>query len=214
MTLVRQAKHVFSKVTAAIGLMVAAAYLVEWLAPWPGLVRLAGWVVFAALLQVVFHQPYPPKGRSRFVFSTAVVILGGCCVVGATLLESMMHPVLANPRFSSLGDLLFLVGTGLRFAALQALGGLFHWNIRVVEGHQLVTSGVFRHIRHPSYAGLLLMGLAAPLVANAYWSFLAFPILLLSILVRIHYEEKALRDSLPGYSQYASKTARLIPRIY
>lgn len=119
-----------------------------------------------------------------------------------------------NQAVSVPGGLLFLVGLALRTSAQVTLGGLFHWNIRVVEGHRLVTTGPFRCCRHPSYLGVLLMALASPLIANAYWSFLAFPILLGCVLLRIHYEERVLRESLPEYAEYARRTARLIPGIY
>lgn len=197
---------------------VGLAFLVWWaessVARWPGATWLFGWVVFGALLQVVFARPFPPRGKSQFIFTTPLVVFGATCVVGAAILENIFRVQELNWAVFLPANLLFAFGLGLRTSALLTLGGLFHWNIRVVEGHALVTTGLFRHMRHPSYTGLLLMGLAAPLMANAYRSFLSLPILLGCVLVRIHYEEKALREAVPGYSEYASKTRRLIPGIY
>lgn len=205
---------VLKKVIAGLALLPVMGALDAYLDRWPGFAWLVVWILLAAFVQVVFHQPYPPRGKSQFVFTTPLVVFGAACVVGAALLESIFRVQELNWAVSLPGNLLFAAGLGLRTAALRTLGGLFHFNIRVVEGHRLVTAGLFRHMRHPSYTGLLAMGLAAPLIANAYWSFLSFPILLGCVLVRIHYEEKALREALPEYAEYARRTKRLIPGLY
>lgn len=179
-----------------------------------GAAWLLGWIIFGALLQLAFHRPFPRRGRSQFVFTTPLVVFGACCVAGGAILESILRVRELSWAVFLGGNLLFAFGLVLRTSALRTLGDLFHFNIRIVEGHRVVTTGLFRHMRHPSYTGLLVMGLAAPLIANAYWSFLSFPILLSCVLVRIHYEEEALWQTLPEYAEYARRTKRLVPGVY
>src|SRR4029450_5148707 len=64
-----------------------------------------------------------------------------------------------------LGSTLVLFGTALRQWAAQALGPFFTRSVMIREGHRMVTSGPYRYVRHPGYAGVLvsLVGLALTL---------------------------------------------------
>src|SRR5262249_59199243 len=55
-----------------------------------------------------------------------------------------------------LGLALFVLGSVLRIGAVFVLGRRFSGLVAVQEGHELVTGGLYRVIRHPSYLGLLL----------------------------------------------------------
>ena len=80
---------------------------------------------------------------------------------------------------------------------------------------KVITTGPYRIVRHPMYAGGLLLLLFAPLALGSYWA-LPFALLLFVVIVlRILYEEKFLMQNLPGYEEYCKKTRhRLIPWIW
>ena len=80
---------------------------------------------------------------------------------------------------------------------------------------KVITTGPYRIVRHPMYAGGLLLLLFAPLALGSYWA-LPFALLLFVVIVlRVLYEEKFLMQNLPGYEEYCKKTRhRLIPWIW
>lgn len=56
-----------------------------------------------------------------------------------------------------LGVLLYAAGGVVRLAPVFALGRRFSGLVAIQPGHRLVTDGIYRHIRHPSYLGLIVM---------------------------------------------------------
>jgi protein-S-isoprenylcysteine O-methyltransferase Ste14 len=58
-----------------------------------------------------------------------------------------------------LGVVLFAAGGALRIWPVFVLGRRFSGLVAIQPGHTLVTSGVYRFIRHPSYLGLLVNSL-------------------------------------------------------
>jgi protein-S-isoprenylcysteine O-methyltransferase len=82
--------------------------------------------------------------------------------------------------------------------------------------HRLVTTGPYRHLRHPSYTGALVAALGFGL-ALGHWTSALVLVLGWSagIAYRIRVEETALRDTFgASYDEYASRTRRLIPLLY
>ncbi|HEY43289.1 MAG TPA: isoprenylcysteine carboxylmethyltransferase family protein [Anaerolineae bacterium] len=78
----------------------------------------------------------------------------------------------------------------------------------------LVTTGIYRYIRHPQTLGWLLGGVGYLLVMGAKLSWILMPICLLFILIEIPYEEDLLRRRYPEYASYMKGTYRLIPCIW
>ena len=95
------------------------------------------------------------------------------------------------------------------------LGHRFSGLVAIQPGHQLVTSGVYRVIRHPSYLGLLVNALRWALAFRSAVGVLLTALLLPPLLARIHAEERMLRTQFGReYDAYRSRTARLLPGIY
>lgn len=82
------------------------------------------------------------------------------------------------------------------------------------EGSILVTMGPYRYIRHPMYAGVLLV--AFSLVAQYPLSerIVAGAILFAVLLTKLNYEEKLLATHFTDYNTYKQHTAKLIPFVY
>lgn len=87
--------------------------------------------------------------------------------------------------------------------------------IEVGEGQKVISTGPYSVIRHPMYAGAMIMMSGIPL-ALACWYTLAFVIMLLTAIVwRLLDEEKFLSENLSGYTEYCARIRyRLIPRIW
>jgi protein-S-isoprenylcysteine O-methyltransferase Ste14 len=84
------------------------------------------------------------------------------------------------------------------------------------ERHQaVIDSGVYRIVRHPMYAGavLLMFGMALWLQSYAAALFALIPIAVLA--ARVLVEERLLRSELAGYDAYVARVRyRLIPFVW
>jgi protein-S-isoprenylcysteine O-methyltransferase Ste14 len=87
--------------------------------------------------------------------------------------------------------------------------------LRITRQHSLITTGVYRHIRHPMYTAHLLWAIAQGfLLSNwlAGWAFLVLSIPL--YVIRIPKEEQMMLEHFgEEYRQYMGRTGRLIPRM-
>jgi protein-S-isoprenylcysteine O-methyltransferase Ste14 len=110
----------------------------------------------------------------------------------------------------------FVIGLGIRAAAIATLGSAFSANVATRTGQRLERSGLYRVVRHPSYLDLELILLACALHARTWVCFaVAFVLPTLAVLYRIHVEEGALRLAFGSdYEDYSRSTKLLIPGIY
>jgi protein-S-isoprenylcysteine O-methyltransferase Ste14 len=87
--------------------------------------------------------------------------------------------------------------------------------IQTDRGHQVVSSGPYRWIRHPGYAGALLSYLATPVFLDAPWAFLPAVFLTVMLVIRTRLEDRTLQDRLEGYHDYARRVRyRLLPGVW
>ena len=114
-----------------------------------------------------------------------------------------------------LGVGLFAIGGALRIWPVFVLGRRFSGLVAIQPGHTLVTSGVYGVIRHPSYLGLFVNALGWALAFRSGVGVLLAALLVPPLLVRIHAEERLLRDQFGSeYEAYCRRTWRLIPGLY
>ena len=114
-----------------------------------------------------------------------------------------------------LGVMLFAAGGALRLWPVFVLGRRFSGLVAIQPGHTLVTGGVYRVVRHPSYLGLLVNSLGWALAFRSGVGVLLTALLIPPLLARIHSEEKLLSTQFGAeYKAYRSRTSRLIPGLY
>ena len=83
------------------------------------------------------------------------------------------------------------------------------------RGHRVVTTGPYRFVRHPGYAGALWTYLALPFLLDSVWAFIPAVLLVGILVLRTTLEDQTLQEELPGYPEYARQTRfRLIPGIW
>lgn len=103
-----------------------------------------------------------------------------------------------------------IVGQVLRSAGMVEAKDNFSHQIadKKEPGHKLVTSGIYAHIRHPSYIGFFVWTLGMQLVMGNPICLVAFSRVLLDFFrERIQYEEGTLTKFFPAeYPKYQAST--------
>lgn len=115
-----------------------------------------------------------------------------------------------------IGAALFVFGLILRWYSIIHLGRFFTVNVAIAADHQLVETGPYRFIRHPSYTGALLAFIGFAMAMRNWASFLVIAIPIgVAVLYRIKVEERALIQAFGDrYLAYSRQTKSLIPFIY
>ena len=87
--------------------------------------------------------------------------------------------------------------------------------IEIAPGQTVISTGPYAIVRHPMYAGGLLVFFGTPLALGSYWGLLAFGAASPALIWRLVDEERFLKESLPGYVDYCRQVRwRLIPGIF
>ncbi|HEY7333268.1 MAG TPA: isoprenylcysteine carboxylmethyltransferase family protein [Bryobacteraceae bacterium] len=148
--------------------------------------------------------------KSRVLSMVKIAILAG--IVAQTLAPEIA-PISSQPQALRLvGFIVYSLGLAMAIVARFQLGR--NWSdiekSRVKGDHILVAHGIYRWIRHPIYAGDLLLLLGLELALNS-WGVAG--VLLLAVYVRQKAagEEKDLARTLAGYDQYCRRTSRFLP---
>jgi protein-S-isoprenylcysteine O-methyltransferase Ste14 len=113
------------------------------------------------------------------------------------------------------GVALFALGGALRLAPVVALGHRFSGLVAIQPGHQLLTTGLYATIRHPSYLGLLLSSLGWVLAFRSGLGVVLVALLILPLLARIKAEENLLASEFGAdYEAYRARTWRMVPGLW
>lgn len=143
-------------------------------------------------------------------------------IVRAFILGAALPPVVRwlpvgrLPRWTApLGLAVQASGLSLRVWSMRTLGAAYSRTLRTQGQQRVVESGPYRFVRHPGYAGSLLMWIGFALTSGS------LPVVaMVSGLFghaygrRIAAEEALLARDLPGYVTYRHRTRRLVPFLW
>jgi protein-S-isoprenylcysteine O-methyltransferase Ste14 len=207
-------------------LLFLAAGTADWPAAWVFLVEMIVLSIVGGLW-LIRHDPAlvqerlaPPiqKGQptaDKVLLPVIILEISGAIVLMA--LDAVRFAWSSVPFWvQAVGDLLLLLSIWISF---QTLGenSFAAPVVKVQEsrGQTVISSGPYRHVRHPMYAGVLMFLVGTSLLLGSWWGLITMPVLALLLAVRIQIEEKALRAGLKGYEDYARRVRyRLIPLIW
>jgi protein-S-isoprenylcysteine O-methyltransferase Ste14 len=107
------------------------------------------------------------------------------------------------------------VSAGTALWAIRTLGRQWAVSARLVEGHELVTSGPYRFVRNPIYAGLFGLAMSTAGVISRPWTIaVGAPLFLAGTMVRVRAEERLLRERFgPQFEEFAARVPALLPRL-
>ncbi len=79
---------------------------------------------------------------------------------------------------------------------------------------QLITSGLYKYIRHPIYTGILLFTSGYGVYSNSGFRLIISLALFVLFIYKAKYEEGMLKDKFPGSGEYMSATHMFLPKIF
>jgi protein-S-isoprenylcysteine O-methyltransferase Ste14 len=83
------------------------------------------------------------------------------------------------------------------------------------RGQHVVDTGVYAVVRHPMYAGGVLLFVGMPLWLGSYAAAILGSLSIALLALRIMVEERFLRRTLAGYEDYAARVRyRLVPFLW
>jgi protein-S-isoprenylcysteine O-methyltransferase Ste14 len=83
------------------------------------------------------------------------------------------------------------------------------------RGQHVISTGLYGIVRHPMYAGAVLLFIAGPLLLGSIFGLIMGLVLIVTIAVRSIGEETMLKQELEGYSDYMKKVKwRMIPFVF
>lgn len=83
------------------------------------------------------------------------------------------------------------------------------------RGQHVVSSGPYRWVRHPGYAGALLSYFTVPIFLEVVWAYVPVIIITSLLTVRTYLEDKTLQEHLAGYAEYCRRVKyRLVPGLW
>jgi protein-S-isoprenylcysteine O-methyltransferase Ste14 len=122
---------------------------------------------------------------------------------------------LDQPIIPYVGLALYVLGNILRLAPVFALGRRFSGLVAIQQGHRLKTDGLYRFVRHPSYAGLLVSSAGLVLIFRCWIGLFLVAGFVPILLARIKSEEALLASTFgEEYNAYRRRTWRLVPWLY
>jgi len=87
--------------------------------------------------------------------------------------------------------------------------------IQTDRGHRVIDSGPYGIVRHPGYAGLVLVPPLSGLALGSWIGVATGAVMSLMVIRRVLFEDAFLRDHLDGYGAYAQRVRhRLIPGVW
>ena len=87
--------------------------------------------------------------------------------------------------------------------------------IQKERGQTVISTGPYKYVRHPLYAGFILFALGTALLLGSGYGLFGALLLIVMIAWRAVQEEQVLRDELAGYSDYMRRVRyRLVPHLW
>lgn len=113
-----------------------------------------------------------------------------------------------------MGDALIALGFLCIFFVLKA-NPYGASTIQITEDQKVISTGPYALVRHPTYAGALLLIVGMPLALGSWWGLLKIFMMVPALVRRLLDEEKFLKKILSGYIEYADKVRyRLLPFVW
>jgi len=182
---------------------------------WVAIVGLFVWVSYEFLLR----SPGEARRLADMAdtgHSTQVLVASFLVALGISAVLASARVALAPLGIRWAACALLVCGLALRAWSMAILGRRYSRGLQVTKSQALVVEGPYRIIRHPGYAGSLLVWIGFALGMGSWAGALLVGLVLgAAYFYRIAAEERLLRTMFgPAYQTYQQGTWRLIPGLF
>jgi protein-S-isoprenylcysteine O-methyltransferase Ste14 len=186
---------------------------------------IACWVLFALYWFISANSvkaTQETKGRLAGNWHSIWLIIGGLFLSNVPFLakvglsfSSLTIPLIPRALIVNVVIAIFAVsGLIVAMMARRTLAGNWSRAVALKEDHELITTGLYRYVRHPIYTGILLMILATALFVGTLSAGIGFIIIVLGLWFKLRAEEGLLTKRFPKeYPAYKDRTKTLIPYV-
>ena len=211
---------------AVIGLVLfGAAGTLAWAAGWTFVVLYLGFSVIALAWMLrrdpgLLEERMTPFRSGQQAWDRALIILLGVLVVAWFVLMPLDAERLRwshEPAWLQAAGAVVLVASLVLFFLTIRENSYLSPAVRVQRerGHRVVSSGPYRYVRHPLYAGVGLFVMGTTLLLGSWTGLVPGAVIVSLVAWRSVREERMLRDELDGYADYMSRVRfRLIPGLW
>jgi len=220
---VRRSVQVLGSVLLIGALLFLSAGRLDWLWAW---LFLAGWLVLLLASAVVMRKSPGLmnergrradniKGWDKVLMAVYSLVLFTMPVVAG--LDAVRFGWSAMPLALHLVGLVGFIPAMVMPLWAMSANAYLSTMVRIQDdrGHQVVTTGPYRYVRHPMYVGALFFALCIPLLLGSWWALLPGGLIAVIFIIRTALEDKTLREELPGYAEYAQRVRyRLLPGVW
>ncbi len=184
-------------------------------------------ILASSIVMVIIRAPHGQRSRAvkvaksrRGALETALLMFAMLAFfvplvwVVAPVLAFADYPLRPAPLFA--GSAWLALGLWLFARSHADLGTNWSISLEVRQGHQLVTHGIYRHIRHPMYLALLVYSVGQALVVPNWVAGPSYGVaMVLLCAFRLGAEERMMREEFGvDYEAYMKRTKRLVPGIW
>jgi protein-S-isoprenylcysteine O-methyltransferase Ste14 len=156
------------------------------------------------------------KSRDRYSVILILIMSVLSTIIPVVDWAYFSNPYESNLTLTIVGFVILWFGVALRNYSIKILGKHFTPTIQLQQDHDLITTGPYSVIRHPSYLGALMAIVGIAIFFNSLIGTLAACIaMMIAYIVRITAEEKALKSLFGSkYQEYQKRTKKLIPFLW
>jgi len=193
---------------------------------WQGWVYLGVFLACCALItaSLLKHDPalvarrleVGPKAE-REPAQKRIQWIAGLCLLGLYIVSALDYgqgwsfvPV----SIVLLGDLLTVLGFAVMYRVFRE-NTFAAATVTVEPGQRVISTGPYAWVRHPMYAGALLLFLGTPLALGSWWGLAVYIPSVAVLAARLRDEEQFLMRNLAGYDDYCRRVRfRLVPGLW
>lgn len=182
---------------------------------------LAGWLGFAAILALGKRGAAPGAAKRDWKSGVGFLLQAAAyaiCFVFARTYFSAIRPMsyLAEVILAGVTIAIVVASIWFCYAAAMALGKQWALVARVIEGHELISTGPYAIVRNPIYLAMLGMYVASALAATRWPpALIGLIVFLAGTAIRIRAEENLLRGAFGArFSDYARRVPAFLPRFF